>query len=104
MARRLPPPPPPPVCDPATQDLGPTGLAATATDPANPDTFTISWTPASVAAGSPCVLTGETATVDGGAVTNGAALPLAPGPHTLVVTATFADGTVAAPQYTFDAP
>ena len=99
-----PPPPPPPVCDPATQDFGPTGLAASAPDPANPDTFTVSWTPASVAAGSPCSVTSEAATVDGAPVSNGAALPLAPGTHTLVVTATFADGTVSAPQISFDAP
>jgi hypothetical protein len=50
------------------------------------------------------VLNGETATVDGTPVANGAALPLAPGPHTLVVTATFADGTIDAPQFPFTAP
>jgi hypothetical protein len=96
--------PPPPVCNPATQDFGPTALAAVANDPTAPDSFTISWTPASVAVGSPCAVASEVATVDGVGVTNGQVLLLAPGPHTLIVTATFADGTVAAPQFPFTAP
>jgi hypothetical protein len=99
-----PPPPPPPTCTTA-QEIGPSGLAASAPDPVNsPDTFTFSWTSASVDPASSCTVTVESANVDGAAVTNGSQLLLAPGPHTLTVTATFGDGTTQSPQFSFTAP
>jgi hypothetical protein len=94
------PPPPPPVCDPTTE-TPPSGLVATPTG--NPDEFTVAW--AAAGATSPCAVTGETGLLDGGVVGNGGPVALAPGSHTLVVTATFADGTSQSSQpLTFTAP
>ncbi len=93
------PPPPPPVCDPTTE-TPPGGLAATPTGTA--DEFTVSWGDAG--ATSPCAVTGETGAVDGGPVVNGGVVTLTTGPHTLTVTATFADGTSQSSQIEIDAP
>ena len=54
--------------------------------------------------GFACLLTGETADVDGTPVTNSMVLTLTPGPHTLTVTDTFQDGTVLKPSIPITAP
>jgi Bacterial Ig-like domain (group 2) len=92
-------PPPPPVCDAATE-TAPSGLAANPT--ANPGEFTVSWLGAG--ATSPCAVTGETALLDGGAVSNGSLVTLASGSHTLTVTATFADATSQSASLPIDVP
>ncbi len=83
-----PPPPPPPTCTTA-QESGPSNLSAVANDPANPDAFTVSWTPANVDPASSCTVQSEAATVDGAPVTDWCAVAAATrgGPQHAVVLA-----------------
>ncbi len=89
-----PPPPPPPVCDPATE-TAPAGVSAAAT--ANAGEVAVSW--GSAGAVSPCAVASYVVNVDGAAAQSGIVgnatnlEGLTTGPHSISVTAVFADGT-----------